>query len=230
MAAGARLHRLLDAVRTLGAGGLAPALMRWVVLREFVVFARDLRAPCPDEAPDPALRWTDLSASTAALLRAIDPALEPSDLDRLRREDQYCRLAWLDTRLVHYRWDTLRPAYLPYLGLWYRPQPGDVLTSWLYTARGHRNRGIQHASHADLREQALGRGCRRSLGIVAVWNTPSLRANDQTGRVRVGTVGHLAIGPWRRPFATGSVRFDPDGAVTVPGAATAARARPAPPQ
>jgi hypothetical protein len=48
--------------------------------------------------------------------------------------------------VVHYRWDTNRPAYLPYLGRWYRPQRGDVLTSWLYTAPDHRGRGLQRAS------------------------------------------------------------------------------------
>jgi hypothetical protein len=43
-----------------------------------------------------------------------------------------------------------------------------------------------------------------------------LRANDHSGRIRVGTLGYVVIGPWRHHFATGSVRFDPDGCVTVP--------------
>jgi hypothetical protein len=211
-----RVRRLVDAARTIGAGRLAPSLLRWAVVREFVVFTRDLWVGAPREASDPSVRWTDLSASTAGLLMEIDPAFDERDLDRLQREGQYCRLGWRGARLVHYRWDTTRPAYLPYLGRWYRPQSGDVLTSWLYTARDQRGRGVQRASHADLREQALARGCRRSVGIVAVWNTPSMRANDHSGRVRVGTVGYVAIGPWRSYFATGSVRFDPDGCVMVP--------------
>ena len=218
MSLATRVCRLRDAARTLGAGRLAPSLLRWVVHREFVVFARDLCVPWADEAPDPnpSVRWTDLSPATASLLLAMDPALDEKELRRLQREGQYCRLGWIGERLVHYRWDTARPAYLPYLARWFRPQRGDVLTSWLYTARDRRGRGVQRASHSDLREQALARGCRRSLGIVAVWNTPSLRTNDHTGRIRVGTVGHMAIGPWRRDFATGLVRFDPDGCVTVP--------------
>lgn len=214
---GARVRRLLDAAHTLGAGRITPSLLRWAVRREFVVFARDLRVPSAAEVPDPSLRWTDLSGSTAPLLMEIDPALDAMELDRLLREGQYCRLGWMGSRLVHYRWDTLRPAYLPYLGRSYRPRSGDVLTSWLYTARDQRGRGIQRASHADLREQALARGCRRSLGIVAVWNVPSLRTNDHTGRGRVGAVGYVGIGPWRRYFATGAVRFDREGNATVPG-------------
>jgi GNAT superfamily N-acetyltransferase len=221
MAVAPRLRRLLDATCTLGAGRLAPSLLRWAVRPEFVVFARDLRVPWPHEVADPALRWTDLSASTAALLRHIDPAFDAKELGRLESEGQYCRLGWRGERLAHYRWDTTRPAYLPYLGRWYRPRSGDVLTTWLYTARDQRGRGIQRASHADLREQALARGCRRSLGIVAVWNAPSLRTNDHTGRVRVGTVGYVAIGPRRRYFATGAVGFDRDGCVVVHGTGTA---------
>jgi hypothetical protein len=60
------------------------------------------------------------------------------------------------------------------------------------------------------------RGCWRSIGIVAVWNAPSLRTNDHTGRVRAGTVGYVAVGRWQRPVVTGLVRIDPDGSVTLP--------------
>src|SRR5262249_39728805 len=155
-----RLRRLRDAAHTLGVGRLAPSLLRWAVRREFVVFARDLLVPSPNERADPFLQWTDLSASSAALLRDIDPALGAKDLDRLQREGQYCRLGWAGTRLVHYRWDTTVPVYLPYLDRWYQPQREDVLTTWLYTCPDQRGRGIQYASHADLREQALARGCR----------------------------------------------------------------------
>jgi len=218
MPAGSRVRRLRDAAHTLGVSRLAPSLLRWVVRREFVVFARDLLVSFPGETTDPALRWTDLSAQDAARVREIDPALDEAELDRLRREGQYCRLGWAGARLAHYRWDTIRPAYLPYLGRWYQPQPGDVLTTWLYTAPDDRGQGVQRASHADLREQALARGCRRSLGIVAVWNVPSLRTNDHTGRVRVGTVGYVALGPWRRYFATGLADFDRDGRVVVSSA------------
>lgn len=211
-----RLQRLLDAAQTLGPRRLSLPLLRWVVRREFVVFARDLWVPGPDETPDPHVRWTDLSAAPAAVLRRLDPAFGDQDLGRLQREGQYCRLGWIGERVVHYRWDTIRPAYLPYLGRWYQPQRGDVLTSWLYTTPDHRDRGLQRASHSDLRDQALARGCRRSIGIVAIWNAPSLRANDHTGRVRVGTVGNVAVGPWRAHFVTGLVRFDSGGCVTVP--------------
>jgi GNAT superfamily N-acetyltransferase len=200
---------------------LAPSLLRWTVRREFVVFARDLRVPAVDEARDPSLRWTDLSDATAPQLLAIDPALAEDEVERASREGQYCRLAWRGDRLVHYRWDTTRPAYLPYLHRRYRPQDGDVLTTWLYTVPDARGHGIQRASHADIRAQALLRGCWRSLGIVAVWNAPSLRTNDHTGRVRAGTVGYVAAGRWRRPFVTGLVRLDRDGSVTLPATETA---------
>jgi GNAT superfamily N-acetyltransferase len=216
MPVSSRVRRLLDAGRTLGARRLSPSLLRWTVRREFVVFVRDLWVRGPDEAPDLDVRWTDLSAAPVALLTRLDPAFADEDVGRLQREGQYCRLGWIGARVVHYRWDTIRPAYLPYLGRWYRPQRGDVLTSWLYTAPDQRGRGLQRASHADLGEQALARGCRRSLGIVAIWNAPSLRANDHTGRVRVGTIGYVAVGPWRSHFATGLVGFDRDGCVTVP--------------
>jgi GNAT superfamily N-acetyltransferase len=220
MPAVSRVRRLRDAVQTLGVRRLAPSLLRWVVRREFVVFARDLLVLSPDEASDPSMRWTDLSAHDTASLLEIDSALDETDLARRQREGQYCRLGWAGARLAHYRWDTLRPAYLPYLDRWYQPQPGDVLTTWLYTTPDQRGRGVQRASHADLREQALARGCRRSLGIVAVWNVPSLRTNDHTGRVRVGTVGYVALGPWRRYFATGLAYFDSEGRVAI------SRARP----
>jgi GNAT superfamily N-acetyltransferase len=180
-----------------------------------VVFARDLTAPWPEERDDPALRWTDLSDAMASRLAGIDPVLSSEEIRRLQREGQYCRLAWMGTQLVHCRWDTTGAAYLPYLGVWCRPRRGDVPTTWLYTARAYRGRGIQRASHADLRREALTRGCQRSIGVVAVWSAPSLRANDRTGRVRVGTVGCLVLGPWRRPFATGAVRLARDGSLTI---------------
>jgi hypothetical protein len=56
---------------------------------------------------------------------------------------------------------------------------------------------------------------RRLHGIVAVWSAPSLRASDRTGRGRVGTVGCLVLGPWRRRFARGAVRLARDGSRTI---------------
>jgi hypothetical protein len=56
---------------------------------------------------------------------------------------------------------------------------------------------------------------------------PSLSTNDHTGRVRVGTVGHVATGRRLRSFVTKLVRPDRDGSVTLPSVATSGTHPPA---
>jgi hypothetical protein len=64
--------------------------------------------------------------------------------------------------------------------------------------------------------RARARGHRRLIGLIACWNRPALRvAEARLRRAVVGSVGYWALGRWRSPIVTGSVRLDDRGLVFV---------------
>jgi GNAT superfamily N-acetyltransferase len=203
-----RLRRVADVRRTLGLRRFLATLPRWALRPEFHVVVRDLGMPLPAISPLAGVRWAPLSWRDAAAITALNPALSALEQRRRWEEGQICVGGWLDAALVHYWWETTRPAYLPYLGRSCRPARGDVCVVEAFTAPAARGRGISSAAAVLALHRSRDQGLRRSIGFIAWWNTPSLRIGwSTTDRTTVGTVGYIRLGLWRRHFATGAVRL-----------------------
>lgn len=210
------LFRILDASRTLGIAGTLSVGPRWLVRREFLVLVRDLGRPI-QEFPSPrSMRWTALMDADVPRLCAINPTISEAAIHRRLEEGQQCLLGWLDGSLVHFRWDTVGPAYLPYLGRTLQPLEGDLITIEAFTHPACRNRGMHSASTSLVLRRARERGLARSITAVAWWNAPGLRVTrEKAGRAVAGTVGRWSLGPWRHDFATGAVRLHASGDLCV---------------
>jgi hypothetical protein len=183
---------------------------------EFYVVVRDLTLALPPISTLSGVRWGPLSPAEAASVTALNPALTADEVRRRWDEGQQCVGGWLHGSLVHCWWESTRPVYLPYLGRVFKPAPGDVCVVEIFTAPAVRARGIASAAAVRALHRARGQGLTRSIGFIACWNAPSLRIGQvTTGRTVEGTVGYLRLGPWRRHFATGAVRFTGDGEVEV---------------
>jgi len=210
------LFRILDATRMLGIAGTLAVGPRWLVRREFLVLVRDLGQPIRKFPAPPSMRWTALTDADVPRVRAINPTMSEAEIWRRLGEGQECLLGWLDGSLAHYRWDTVGSAYLPYLGKILQPLEGDLITIEAFTHPPFRNRGIHSASTRIVLGRARERGLVRSITAVAWWNAPGLRVTrEKADRVIAGTVGRWSLGPWRRDFATGAVRFDASGDLCV---------------
>jgi hypothetical protein len=203
--------RFLDATATLG-WRIIPIAPRFLLRPRYLVLVRDLKLPLPEIPRQEGLRRTILSAADISEIRAIDPSLTAREIHRRLVEGQECHLYWLGSALAHYRWYATQPTYLSFVGRNVRPLDGDVCGGGVYTSRPFRRRGIDSAACIAGLHLFRDRGFARTFVLVAWWNTPSLRVEqDRAGRTLAGSVGRWRLGPWQRHFTEGAVHFDSSG-------------------
>jgi GNAT superfamily N-acetyltransferase len=226
---GVLLFRLQEARRVLGDVEQAAVLARWLIRREYLVTAKDLREGLPTAPPVDGVRWRPLDDADIPLVVATRPTLGEAEVRHRLAEAQQCWVGWVGTRPVHWRWEADADVFLPYLGRRLRPNPGERWVVDVYTDPAYRGRGLYTASTALALQRAREHGRGHLLGIVASWNRPARHVMQvKVGRKVIGAVGYWQTGPWRRYFASGAVRFAPDGAIGVDGGSPSL-SRPGPP-
>ncbi len=170
------------------------------------MLTRDLRQPLAEPPAAEPLRWTRLAEPDVARVLAINPWMREAEMRRRLAEGQECLLAWIGDTLVHYRWETARAAYLPFLELTVRLEDGDCHVTDAFTHPAFRGRRLHSISAASAQRRAREHGVTRLIGVVAWINAPSLRVAERGGYVPVGTIARVKVGPWRHYVATGSLR------------------------
>ena len=169
------------------------------------MIARDLREAIDLPGPGPELRCTEANRDEAKKLTQLDPRLTRMELDRRFTEGQICHIWWVDERIVHLRWFTDRRAFLPFLGLTFRPQDGDYLLYEVFTRADRRVRGIHSLVAGASLRRARDLGYRRMVALCAWWNTPALKVGWKTGFRSVGTITAWQLGPNRLFTNSGEV-------------------------
>jgi GNAT superfamily N-acetyltransferase len=209
--------RIRDARHAVGIAGLVGSAPAWLVRREYLATVKDLTDPVPRVPAIPGIAWRLLERAEVPLLVASSPRLSGADVWRRLGEGQECWVAWLDNAAVHWRWETRRDAYLPYLQRHARPLTGDLWVVEVYTQPSHRGRGLYVAGTLMAMQRARDRGDLRLIGLIAGWNRTARRvAEEKLQRTVVGTVGYWGSGRWRCHFATGEIALDGDGRVFIP--------------
>jgi GNAT superfamily N-acetyltransferase len=186
-------------------------------VRRYLAYTWDLRRPQPEPPWSPGVRVTILAPANVEALGQLDVRMTPQEIERRWGEDQECLLAWMGDDLAHYRWQGMRPAYMPYLGRILRPLDGDQLVLDVYTRPDLRGRGVASITSSVGRDRGRAAGCTRAVWLIAWWNVPALRIADDAPWCRLaGSVG-LRRGPLHRGtlFTTGCVQVECDGSLTV---------------
>lgn len=204
-----------DLARAVGWRRAPLVAARWLLRREYVAVCREIRRPLPAPPAHPAQRWSVFTPSETPVLRRLNPALGGGEIGRRIAEGQTCLLSRLGDAPAHYRWDARGTVYLPYLARRLRLDDRDSFIVEVFTDRRYRDRGLTTAGALIALGRAADAGCTRFLALIPAWNGPSLRTGQKAGMRVVGTVGCSLLGPWRRYFATGAVRFDRDGALQI---------------
>lgn len=208
-----------DFRRALGTRRALLALPGWLVRREFSVMVSEVSvepaAPAA-EPPAAALEWAPFTAADVPHLVALNPALDAAEVRGWLAAGHDCVLARLDGEPVHFRTYVTGRVDLPYLGRALALDDGDVLLGQAYTAPALRRRGLLAVAAAWSERHVRSRGHRRKVALIARWNEAPRRAAERAGMVEIGRVGVLRLGPWRRWFARGRVRFDAAGDLRLP--------------
>jgi GNAT superfamily N-acetyltransferase len=208
-------RRVQDVSVDVGWGEVLRVAPQWLVCRRYLGLVADLRDANLERPELPGIRVAGLDAGDVPALSACDPAMTRQEVARRLDEGQRCTLGWCGGELAHHRWDSRSPVLLPYLGRALRPVPGDQIVVGIYTAPAFRGRGIAGAVMMDACRRARASGVTRLVWLAAWWNVRSLALAEQLVSRVEGTVGYWALGPWRRYFASGRVRLEPDGSVRI---------------
>jgi hypothetical protein len=188
----------------------------WLVRREYLVTVRavDPWAPPP---PRSGARWSRIE-DPSQWLAGPAPRMEGrAEIRRRLDEEQECWVASIAGEPAHWRWETGRPVFLPYLGRTLRLRRGDYSIVDVYTAPRFRGLGLHTEGTFLALERARARALVRLVGLVAWWNGPARRVIEvKTSRSVVGSVGYWDLGAGRRYFVHGDVRLEADGIVVAP--------------
>jgi hypothetical protein len=206
---------MLELKGLVGTMRMIAAVPAWCLRKRFFVLVKDLQTPLAKAPVKSDMDWTLLTVAMLPRVLAVNPSLTEQEIRRRWGEDQTCHLCWVDGEVAHYRWETQRPAYLPYLGKTLRLCDGDILITEAFTHARFRNRGIHTTSSLLALDQAKELGSRRVIGLAACWNSPALCAMQKAGRKVVGTVGYWRVLRRRFYFASKSVQIDDRGNVLV---------------
>ena len=194
--------------------GLPVVAASWLARRAYLVTVRATAVEAVAPRPRSGARWSRI-VDPAEWPGGATPAMGgPQAIRRRLDQGQECWVAWVDGEPAHWRWETARPVFLPYLGKTLRLAAGDSAVVDVYTAPRFRGRGLHTEGTFLALERASARGSTRLVGLVAWWNAPARRVMEiKTGRMVVGAVGYWRLAGARRYFARGRVRLEPDGIV-----------------
>jgi GNAT superfamily N-acetyltransferase len=180
---------LVRAFREAGPRGVWFGALAWARLyRRLELVELSLDSP-------PALRETPLTLEYGFLAETDDEDARA----RLERGDR-CFVAREAGLIVSSRWIAERRAFVQYLDSWLDLEPGEVFLSETYTAPALRGRGVSGAAGTRLAHALADEGCRRILAGVLMENHPGKRAYEKAGYQRVGSIGYVGLGLWRRAF------------------------------
>jgi ribosomal protein S18 acetylase RimI-like enzyme len=158
--------------------------------QEVIFFERDLAEDAPDIR---AALPLDLHVVTAADLPAFRPALEAAGVDWPRMAARAalghrCTVALSNGRLVHLRWLSEGPAWIPELRATITPEPGEAYVYDSFTPEEARGGGVQPAVSSLMMAWGRRQGFRRHVFYVRGNNAAGLRIVKKVGARRTAVV------------------------------------------
>jgi ribosomal protein S18 acetylase RimI-like enzyme len=194
------LNRAVEVVREEGLRELWFKALGETFYRRMAVVALDLRLP-PPAAPAPfPLDFGFLDEREAAAFASLGATAGPDvAAERLRRGER-CFVARHEGRLVSVRWLTADNGPIAYLDRSVPLEPGEAFLYETFTHPDYRGRALSAAAGTRLGRALAAEGVHRILAVVLPENKLGVRAYEKAGYRRIGTVGWLRIGRWRRHF------------------------------
>lgn len=193
-------------LRRQGLRALLTQVLRWSLRRvatwhTIVFFERDLADEIPDIRAGVPL---DMRVLAGEEIRAFRSVLESGGLEwpeveaRAARGDR-CTIGLSQGRLVHVRWITVAPAWIPEIQATIVPQPGEAYIYGSYTPDKERGSNVQPAISCLMLRWGRRQGYRRHLFYVHADNPSGLRIVAKIGARRTGAlrcVWMSGLGTW----------------------------------
>lgn len=143
-----------------------------------------------------------LTEEDAPLYYALQPQYyAPGVFEARIRYGEQCFGVFVDGRLAHTGWATVKPNYAPYLRRELIPRPGDVILFNNYTHPDYRKHGLAVTRTNYLLQYYRAQGYTAATGLVAVENWVGLQVASNVGFKGIGLVGCLRLGPFQWDWA-----------------------------
>jgi hypothetical protein len=118
-------------------------------------------------------------------------------------------------------WIATGYAWMDYLGRGLALAPDEAYLHESFTVPAFRGRNIPVVRARHEARYFHAAGCRRIVAIIVPENAPALRHAVKSGWRRVGVMGYVKLGPWRRDFCRVNAGERPPGVPLPPGGAPA---------
>jgi GNAT superfamily N-acetyltransferase len=178
-------------------GGLAWArIYRRLELVELTLGALPPLAP----ADGLDIRW--LGDEELDALTGLGGPWSPGEASARFDRGHRCFAALEDGDVVSARWVVSDRAYVSYVDSWLELDPGESYLYESYTHPSRRGRGISPALGTRLARALAAEGCTRIVSAALPERREATRAWQKVGYRRIGRIGYLGLGPWRRRFTS----------------------------
>lgn len=196
------IRRAVDVYRRQGwAGVWFGALARAQAYRRLELIELDLTGELPAFAPDPlGLRFGFLEPDELHALGRLGGQWTPADAEARIARGERCFAARRASEVVSARWVATSRGWIEYLGTWLPLEPGEAYLYESFTLPELRGRGISPAVGTRFARALADEGARRVLAAVLRESREGTRAYEKVGYRRIGRVGYVKLGPWRKDF------------------------------
>lgn len=183
------------------------ALARAGIYRRLLLAERPLSEPLPEVAPSMAAPVALLAVEQLDAYRAFRPDQDPEEVRRRLGVGQVCMVAWREGRIIGAAWLTARRVRLDYLHRDLELAPDEVFLYDGYTLPAFRGLRASPVRTAWALRYARDRRYQRLLAAVLPENRSARPLWSRVGYHRLGVIGYVKVGPWRRDF----LRLRPGG-------------------
>jgi len=180
-----------------------PAVLLWkalgeTIFRQVLCFERSLAEPIELAPPIPGVTIEELPASRGHELQSLRPGANLDQIADRFREGQRCFVAGTQGRIVHARWLCTGKAWCEVLETELAIAPRAVYLYGSYTLPEMRTAGLARAVGKFCLQRLREDGFQIVVAVVDPWNRAGRRALENADWSRVGRIGLLRLGPWRR--------------------------------
>jgi GNAT superfamily N-acetyltransferase len=205
--------RSLEVLREEGIQSLWFKVLGESVYRRVALFELPLDVQLPEPAPAVEAALGELGEADADEYAAFQPRVSAAQVRERLAFGHRCFLARVHGQLAHVSWAAIGTLSSAYLGRGVPLAPGEACSWETYTTPELRGLGLGPAVRLVMASVLRDSGYRRLLAAVLPENRPGIRLVEKLGYHRIGVVGYVRVGRWRRDFCRVSSGVDPPGAM-----------------